>query len=90
MSFGLREDIFPLEYIRLLVTIMSSSAVYMINSKFLSVILLHPQKAVKPLCTEIDPLYILHVTCSLFEIPVLCIYCMQNINSIHSFESFGS
>ena len=32
----------------------------MINLKFLSIMLLHPQKAFKPLCTEIDPLYILY------------------------------
>lgn len=69
---------------------MSYNAIYMINSKFLSVMLLHPQKALKPLCTEIDPLYIVYITCSLFEVAVLCTYCMQSINGIHSFESFRS
>jgi len=69
---------------------MSYNAIYMINSKFLSIMLLHPQKALKPLCSEIDPLYILYITCNLFEVAVLCTYCMQSINIVHSFESFGS
>jgi hypothetical protein len=89
-SFGLKWDILPVEYIRLLVTPCHTMLFIMINSKFLSVMLLHPQKALKPLCTETDPLYSLYITCSLFEVAVLLTYCMQNINSVHTFESFGS